>query len=108
VLVCRPNFGVVVFNLGQLVASKQSSFLDCFASRNSHHGPQGEHKLAGVLLGWIMDSVSITWNCLCWFAILTLGVVVLHLAATFVASNLHFWTVSLHETVTMTPKVNIN
>jgi hypothetical protein len=32
----------------------------------------------------------------------------LHFGPTFVASNLHFWTVSLGEIVTMPLKVNIN
>jgi hypothetical protein len=75
---------------------------------NKQTCPQSEHKRDGALLGWIRDSISITWNCLCWFAVLTLGVVGLNFGPTFVASNLHFWTVSLFETLTMAPEVNRN
>ena len=54
-----------------------------------------------------MDGISVTWNGLCWFVVQALAVVVLILGQ-LVASNLHFWTVSLNETATMAPKVNIN
>ena len=55
-----------------------------------------------------MESISITPNSLCWFSVLTLAVVVLLLGQLVVASTLHFWTVSLDETATVVPKVNIN
>jgi hypothetical protein len=42
----------------------------------------------------------------CWFSVLTLGVVVLNVGPFFVASNLHIWTFLLHETPTMAPKVH--
>jgi hypothetical protein len=50
-----------------------------FASCDTHNTPHGEHKQDGARLGWIMQSISTSWNCLLWFAILTLGVAVLNL-----------------------------
>jgi hypothetical protein len=51
-----------------------------------------------------MESISVLWNGLFWFAVLTLVVILGQL----VACNLHFWTVWLHETAVMAQMVIIN
>jgi hypothetical protein len=81
VLVFHPNFGggCLEFWANLLLAIFISGL---FPFMKYPPVPQGAHKLDEALLDGIMDSISVTWNGLCWFAILPWGVVVLHFGPT--------------------------
>jgi hypothetical protein len=120
VLVFHPNFSGCNLNFGPTFVASNLHFWTFLLYETASMAPKVNinwmgifldglwFKLDGALLDWITDSISITQNSLCWFSVLTLAVVVMNYGPTFVASNLHFWTVPLHETASMAPKVNID